>query len=284
MDKTTVIYAKNNDPAVHHLAGNIPDFNSAYGLWIFAYRRKAAVPRRRKIIPRYFEFYGLSHLIKRDGWYWKEGGRRQTVPKGCGILTTPGTAHDYGCSNNKYVEDSLCFTGHLADHLFKSGIIRDGIIEIGNTRQLLPIFELADNPSRYSQIKANFALQKLLTECYLKTEKSKGHDSYPRITALIEQIKGNPEKWWSTAEMAEYTNLSENQFRVIFKRKTGISPKHFVDHIKIKYASEQLTGSGLTIAEIALSLGYRDPFHFSRRFKHLTGMSPEHFRRNYRIK
>lgn len=284
MDKTTVIHVKNNSPTVHHLIKKIPEFNAAYGLWIFSYRRHGTAPKRQTIIPRYFEFYGLSHLIKRSGWYWQKGGRRKFVPKGCAIITTPGTIHDYGCRDNEYIEDSICFTGPAADQLFNSGIISDGIIEIGSARQLLPIFELTENPSHSSQIKANFALQKLLIDCYLKAEKAAQHDSYLQVTSLTEQIQQNPGKWWTTSEMAEYSNLSENQFRVIFKRKTGMSPKHYVDQVKVKYASEQLCSSSFTIARIAALLGYRDPYHFSRRFKHLTGMSPEHYRRNYSIK
>ncbi len=72
MDKTTDIHAKNNDPVVHRLVEKVPTFNSAYGLWIFSYRKYAAAPKRQSIVPRYFNFYGLSHLIKRGGgWYWQ---------------------------------------------------------------------------------------------------------------------------------------------------------------------------------------------------------------------
>ncbi len=112
---------------------------------------------------------------------------------------------------NEYVEDSLCFTGSVADQLYKSGILSEGVIEIGSTRKLLPIFELTANPSRSSQVKANLALQKLLIDCYLKRDETTLYDNYPRMSALIDQIQQNPGKWWSTSEMADYTNLSENQ-------------------------------------------------------------------------
>jgi hypothetical protein len=156
MDKTTVINVKNDRQyAVHQLAEIMPELNAAYGLWIMSFRRHGISPGRNKITPRYFEFYGLTHLIEDSGWYWTPDSRRKPVAKGYGILSSPGTIHDYSSNDNDYIEDSICFTGPVADQLYNSGIISDGIMKIGSTRRLLPIFELAEDPSHDSQIKAN---------------------------------------------------------------------------------------------------------------------------------
>ena len=277
MDQTTVIDIKNNSKyTVHRLIKKAPLPNAAYGLWIIAFRRQLVSPKRHKIIPRFFEFYGLTHLITGTGWYWKKGSQRKPVEKYSGVLTTPGTVHDYCSSNSDYTEDSICFTGPVADQLYKSGIIKDGILKIGSTRRLLPIFELAEDPSHDSQIKANFGLQKLLVDCYFENKNATEKDPYPQLTYQIEQIQQNPEKWWNITQLAERCNLSDNQFRVIFKRRTGMPPKQYIDQVKIKYASELLCNSPRTITRIAEKIGYRNPYHFSRRFKILTGMAPEH--------
>ncbi|MCF6177354.1 MAG: helix-turn-helix domain-containing protein [Victivallaceae bacterium] len=284
MDKTTVIHVKNErQHIVHRLARKMPELNAAYGLWILSFRRHGISPPRNKIMPRYFEFYGLAHLIEGTGWYWTPAGKCKPLTKGYGILSAPGTIHDYSSNNNDYIEDSICFTGPVADQLYNSGIITGGIMKIGATRRLLPIFELAEDPSHDSQLKANFALQKLLIDCYFEAKAITLDDDYPQFTTLIEQIQQEPGKWWNTTEMAQRCNLSENQFRVIFKRRTGMSPKQYIDQVKMKHASEQLCSSSQTIAGIAILLGYRDPYHFSRRFKSVIGMAPEHYRQHYAI-
>ncbi len=284
MDKTTAIDVKKNHQIdVYRLARKMPEFNSAYGLWIIAFRRNATAPSRTGIIPRYFEFYGLSHLLSGAGWYWRPGEKKINFTKGFGVISTPGTIQDYNSSDGDYVEDSVCFAGPVADQLFKSGIITDGIVRLGMERRLLPILKMSEDPSIDSQIKANFALQKLLIDIYFEARSASDSDSYPLLSTLLDKINQTPSHWWSVIEMAEFCNLSENQFRSVFTKRTGITPKQYIDQIKIKRASELLCSTRLQVNRIADALGYRDQYHFSRRFKSLTGMSPSSYRQHYTI-
>ena len=43
-----------------------------------------------------------------------------------------------------------------------------------------------------------------------------------------------------------------------------------------------LADSSLTVREIAVRVGYPDPFHFSRSFKNAVGVSPAQFREQSR--
>jgi AraC-like DNA-binding protein len=261
----------------------MPEFNMVYGLWVIAFRSNAVTAPRQKIIPRRFEFYGLSHLLKGSGWYWRPDKRSTPFDEGYGVISSPGTIQDYGSSRGDYIEDAICFTGPLADRFFKCGIISDGIIRIGSGRRLLPIFEFAENPSRDSQLKANFALQKLLIDLYFEAKEESGKDDYPQLTMLLDAIHQDTGRWWTGSDMATFCSLSENQFRVVFSRRVGMSPKQYVDHVKIKRASELLCNTPQPVVRIARILGYRDQYHFSRRFKNLTGMSPSMYRTHYTI-
>jgi AraC-like DNA-binding protein len=80
--------------------------------------------------------------------------------------------------------------------------------------------------------------------------------------------------------MAEFCNLSEPQFRKVFKAVIGMPPKNYIDRLKVQQAAETLSSGNMKISEISKKFGYLDPFHFSRRFKEITGMAPENYREN----
>ena len=254
-----------------------------YGLWIFHTQPEAVWPPKPEITPRRFQFYGLSHLIRGKGWYWTPAGGRRTVVPGQMILTLPGTIQDYGGDRKPYVEDALCFHGPAADHLAACGVLKDGILDVGTGRRLLPIIETAAHPSPDEQIRANMMLQQLLVDLYLERQQGSDRTRQSPLDSLLDQLLKTPKKWWSVKEMAAYCGLSQNQFRRVFEAHTGSAPKRYVDHFKATLAGGKLCGSADSIAVIAASLGYADPYHFSRRFKAITGLAPERYRKIYSI-
>lgn len=254
-----------------------------YGLWIFGCHRRSVWPPKTKIRPRRFSFYGLSHLLEGGGWYWTPASGRVKVKAGQAILSTPETVQDYGSDSTRYVEDAICFHGPLADHLLRSGILRDGVQEVGPARRLLPVFALAENPSDSAQIRANLLLHQLLVELYFENQPGGGKPVNTRLGVLLDNIRRQPEKWWALAEMAEFCGLSENQFRRVFQKETGLTPKLYVDRLKITLAGEMLCNSSRTVSELAEGFGYADSYHFSRRFKEITGLAPEHYRNTFAL-
>lgn len=163
----------------------------------------------------------------------------------------------------------------------RSGVIRDGVYDLGLSHRLLTVIELALEPSDHSQINANFALQKLLMELYNRRAAQTHLERYPQVNELVAQIRENPEKWWSITGMAEYCNMSDDQFRRVFMNRYGVLPKLYIDKLRLNKAAELLVETNLNIAEIAEMMGYQDPFHFSRRFKAVIGFSPQQYRREF---
>ncbi|OGV33424.1 MAG: hypothetical protein A2020_07680 [Lentisphaerae bacterium GWF2_45_14] len=249
-----------------------------YGLWICLGKAGCTSVAHHDPIPRSFEFYNISHMWKGRGWFWTPKEGRNNFNAGYGVMLQPGLTHDYN-GYDSYTEDFICFTGPLADRMARSGIITPGIKKIGPLRLLPPIIEMASNPSRDSQIKANIALQNILVKLYFENlhdeKKSSSNDA---IENLIQEIISTPSKWWTVSEMAETVNLSINQFIKVFTKQTGLTPKKYIDTLKIKLAAETLHNSSENLAQLAARLGYRDPFHFSKRFKEITGFSPANYR------
>lgn len=255
-------------------------------MWIFRWgnngcSRAPATSRRPEEHPRYFEFFCISHMYKGNGYYWRPGSEPAEVTPGQCILVSPGTIHNYGpAADNVYYEDTINFTGPLAEMLLKSGIFTDGKFELGSFRSLLGIIKYLSDPSDHSQLNAVFLLQQFLYELYNKRFREHGQERYPEIDELVKMLREQPERWWNIEEMAEYCNMSDDQFRRVFRQRVGMLPKIYIDRLKMNQAATMLTNTNLRIAEIAEILGYTDQFHFSRRFSKVIGVSPGEYRRN----
>ncbi len=228
---------------------------------------------------RYFEFYCISHMYRGNGLYLRSGAEPVPIRPGQCVLVSPGTVHTYGAApHSEYCEDTVNFTGPLANMLFSSGVFADGVFDLGLSRLLLTVCRFAADPSEHSQLNANFALQKILYDLYNRRFEKTGGEQYPRIEELLSHLREDHEHWWTVKEMSEFCNMSDDQLRRVFLRYTGTLPKLYLDKLKLTHAASLLAETGLTLSEIAAKVGYSDPFHFSRRFKAVMGFSPRRYR------
>jgi AraC-like DNA-binding protein len=78
--------------------------------------------------------------------------------------------------------------------------------------------------------------------------------------------------------LAGQCRLSKYHFSRKFKEKTGHAPMDYFIRLKIQRASEEILTTDKKIVHIAQSLGYEDPYYFSRIFKKIVGTSPARFR------
>lgn len=82
-------------------------------------------------------------------------------------------------------------------------------------------------------------------------------------------------------ELSAIAGVSDVYLRRLFKKQFDLSPAAFVTRERMTLAKGLLENEELSIAQIALQAGYRDPLYFSRMFKKQTGLSPTQYRRQY---
>jgi AraC-like DNA-binding protein len=61
-------------------------------------------------------------------------------------------------------------------------------------------------------------------------------------------------------------------------QEENASFQNLVDQVRLERARELLTGTSLSLNQIAEVLGYADAANFTRAFKRWTGVSPSHYR------
>ncbi len=83
-------------------------------------------------------------------------------------------------------------------------------------------------------------------------------------------------------ELAEYHDISYENFRHKFKKLYGLSPKSFIISKRLSKASDLLIESDLSCAEIAYETGFSDSSLLSKLFKQYFNISPQQFRRIYK--
>ncbi len=102
-----------------------------------------------------------------------------------------------------------------------------------------------------------------------------------RARALIEERLHKP---LSVSALAQELGIDRSYLCSIFKRELGCSPQQYILSRKMEKAKYFLSTTTENVKYIALSLGYDDPFVFSRAFKKVTGMSPGQWRETCREK
>lgn len=76
--------------------------------------------------------------------------------------------------------------------------------------------------------------------------------------------------------------MTKSHFCRIFKEVTGETPIYYINKLKINRAITLLTGSNLSIKEIANSLGFDDTAYFCRCFKKYTGLSTSSYLKEHK--
>jgi AraC family transcriptional regulator, transcriptional activator of pobA len=83
---------------------------------------------------------------------------------------------------------------------------------------------------------------------------------------------------WTVARYAAFVGVTSDRLNSAVRRATGRSPLALLHARLVAEASALIDNSGMQIAEVAETLGFRDPAYFSRFFKRETGQSPNRHR------
>ncbi|MEX1147978.1 MAG: helix-turn-helix domain-containing protein [Sphingomonadales bacterium] len=86
----------------------------------------------------------------------------------------------------------------------------------------------------------------------------------------------------SIADLADTLAVSQKMLTRRFKRRLGMTPQQYLQHLRMAAACNQLTHTSRRIDRIAFMVGYADVGFFREKFREHTSLTPAEYRRRAR--
>lgn len=239
---------------------------------------------------RALKSYVLLYLTSGSGSFTGHDRVRREI--GCGdlLLLRPGCRPAFR-PNGNYVwkEYRICFEGREIDERF-AGDFFDGnseVFKVGMREDIVSLFEraievAAGECSSYQQYLAGIV--NLLLGIAVYNHNNRHFESVDAVGQIEKARKIMRDEVYndiSPEQVAERVHMSYSWFRKMFRDYTDISPARYMQELRLREACRLLSGSTLSIKEIAERLNYGDASYFSNMFRRNLRMTPIAYRRKF---
>jgi AraC family transcriptional regulator of arabinose operon len=246
-------------------------------------RAKGHYTYRKKGLPENFLFY----CVDGHGWY-KIGDKRFEVGPNEFFILPQHTEHAYGSTEeHPWSIYWMHFGGSLLPNFnampvvqqhFKPQAVRNSSDMESIFSRIYKTLELGysiDNLQFANMCLSHFITLFIYNEKHFMTPVSDRTDCIDSaILFMQEHINENI----TLNELSHRYNYSPSRFSSLFKQKTGYAPIDYFIQMKMQKASQHLGITDKSIKDIALSMGFDDPYYFSKRFTKVMGLSPSKYR------
>lgn len=232
----------------------------------------------------------LIYCVRGEGFI-ETATRRQVMCKDSVLLIPSGVGHIYGSlTNDPWHIYWAHYTGSHSHH-YNRGPADDFTVSSvpfskypDLSRQFHRIFNLLDRGTTVTNlIHCAHILGYTLTEffyanCATGEILDEGGDTHHHVDNTISYLQSRIHDSITLDELAAWSNVSKGHLTQLFKEKTSYSPIRFFINLKMQQACRYLDLTDMTIKQVAVTMGYSDPYYFSRLFRRTIGMSPSDYR------
>lgn len=236
---------------------------------------------------RVLEEYQLVYITEGTG-YLKTAKGTLEVKAGTIILIRPGELHSYRPEvKTGWVENYIGFNGQLVSHFYDQAAFlqTEPIFHCGIRESFLAcyykIFKLAQQEKPgFQQITSGLILQLFgMMVAHQRQGDFSGKPIETIIQKVLLEMRQNVEINLGLQELANQHHISYANFRKMFKKYTGVSPRQYQLELKLIRAKELLLTSEKSVKEISQELHFESIHYFSRYFKKKIGCSPTQLRK-----
>lgn len=238
---------------------------------------------RKKGLPENFLFY----CVDGAGWY-QIGDKKSEVGPNQFFILPQNVEHAYGSADdNPWSIYWIHFGGESLPQMnllqavqkhFKPFYIKSSSEIITMFSRMYKALELGYSTDNL--IFANLCLPHFLSLFIYNAKHTtvSPNDKLDVVDSAILYMQEHINENISLQDLSSHYNYSASRFSSLFKQKTGYAPIDYFIQMKMQKASQQLDFSTSSVKDIALSMGFDDPYYFSKRFRKIIGLSPKQYR------
>jgi len=210
------------------------------------------------------------------------GNSESVATAGSVLLFPPNKRYHYRyAGGNKLCYYWVHFTGSYAEQFLSEcgfaplPFCKTAERESSVTAKFRRLFELYEQQTPLQNHLLSCALEQLLLSIALSIEK---HPKAVHLEKSLRYIHSSYHTDVRIPELAKMENLSHSRYITLFREQTGLSPTAYLIGLRMRIACELLQTTDLTVAQIAITVGYSDAHFFSKLFKKYVGTSPKQYR------
>jgi AraC-like DNA-binding protein len=229
-----------------------------------------------------FKYHSLEYVVRGEGEFTIND---ETYPLHAGAMFGYGPATRHAIATNpknplvKYFVD---FAGSRFTHLLKTHplALHKPYYFSTHVRHLFETLHKngRDNNPQVHKICACLLelliLQTADAALLLKDAESPARKTFQHIRDAIEH---GFLAFYALPDIATHCHVDASYACRLFKRYSSESPYEMLVRLKMRHAGDLLNNGHTLIKDVAVSVGFHDPYHFSRVFKSVYGVSPKAF-------
>ncbi|WP_308635731.1 AraC family transcriptional regulator [Paenibacillus silvisoli] len=229
----------------------------------------------------------LIYCSSGEGWIKKGSEAEFRLTEKSLTVIPANTSHAYGADDqNPWSIYWFHLKGDMADAFIQHLNLASGPVKLSlsDSDKFIALFDqcydalLEKSYSLDHLVHISQTIGYLLSYVGIRKGQTEDEKAVRYIEQAVHYMRERLESNLSLDELAVHVSLSKQHLNHVFKQSTGFAPIDYYLRMKIQRAGQLLDLTERSMKDICLSLGFKDPYYFSRLFKKMIGMSPTEYR------
>ncbi|MGG4146569.1 AraC family transcriptional regulator [Paenibacillus algorifonticola] len=238
--------------------------------------------------PKGCDSYIFIYCTNGEGWIKLGSEETIHVTEKTVSIIPAFTPHSYGAkTTNPWSIYWFHFRGEELVQLLESLSLEAALLHVSlpEAEKIVELFnqcyELlsAKSYSVIHQLHISQTIRYLLSYISLIPRRKQDEKMLAYIEQAIQYMKDQLEGHLTLEDLVTRTRISKQHLNHLFKQSTGYAPIDYYLRLKMQRAGQLFDLTDQSVKAVSLSLGFKDPYYFSRLFKKIIGVSPTDYRR-----